>query len=373
MRLADFILRDIDRIITEWEAFAATRLPAAHTMTRLALRDHAKQILQAIAKDLSTSQTGAEQLAKSRDDAPQLLGAPETAAQTHGLMRAQSGFDINQMVSEYRALRASVLRVWFEACGSQTPHMSDVVRFNEAVDQALVESVTFYAERVEQARNLFLGMLGHDMRTPLQAIQMTATYLDRAHAGGSVSEAAARLMRSSKRVQSLLDDLVSFNRVTLGLGIPVNRQPADMAELFAQEILQLRTAHPDRRIELEVRGSTAGSWDAMCLQRMLDNLVGNALKYGRHDTPVSVIVTGQAEDMVVEVHNQGEQIDPQTLESIFDPLKRGVHRSQSEHGDTSLGLGLYISREVAKAHGGDIQVRSNQNETVFVARLLRDA
>lgn len=371
MRLADFILRDIERIIAEWEAFAATRLPAANTMTRLALRDHAKQILQAIAKDLSTSQTGAEQQAKSRDDAPQLLGAPETAAETHGLLRAQSGFDINQMVSEYRALRASVLRLWFEACESQTPHVHDIVRFNEAIDQALTESVTFYTERVEQARNLFLGMLGHDMRTPLQAIQMTAIYLARAHVGTTVSEAAARLMTSGKRMQLLLDDLVAFNRVTLGLGIPINRQPADMAELFEQEILQLRAAHPERLIELQVHGSAVGSWDAVCLQRMLDNLVGNALKYGSQDAPVRVVVAGQAEDLIVEVHNQGEQIDPQKLEGIFDPLKRGLHRGEPT-SDTGLGLGLYIARAVAKAHGGDIQVRSNQNETVFVARLLRE-
>src|SRR5262245_21652558 len=104
MRLADFILRDIESILAEWEAFASTILPAAANMSALASRDHAKQILEAVAKDLSTSQTPQAQIDKSRGRAPKLIGAPETAAQTHAVLRARSGFDINQLASEYRAL-----------------------------------------------------------------------------------------------------------------------------------------------------------------------------------------------------------------------------------------------------------------------------
>ena len=109
MRLADFILRDMEPILAAWEAFASVQLPAAKHMKSLALRDHARQILEAVAKDLSTSQSREAQTAKSLGQAPLLIGAPETAAQTHALLRAQSGFDINQLAAEYRALRASVL------------------------------------------------------------------------------------------------------------------------------------------------------------------------------------------------------------------------------------------------------------------------
>ena len=117
MRLADFILRDMEDILVEWEAFAGTLFPAAASMTPLALRDHAQQILEAVAKDLSTSQSEAS----SGRQIPgaslaNLIGAPETAAQTHAVLRAQSGFDINQLAAEYRALRASVLRLWIDAC-----------------------------------------------------------------------------------------------------------------------------------------------------------------------------------------------------------------------------------------------------------------
>jgi signal transduction histidine kinase len=101
----------------------------------------------------------------------------------HALLRARSGFDINQMVAEYRALRASVLRLWMDEGAPDSHHLDDMVRFNEAIDQAVAESVDFFSMQVDLARNLFLGMLGHDMRSPLQTIQITASYLAALNAG----------------------------------------------------------------------------------------------------------------------------------------------------------------------------------------------
>ena len=252
MRLADFILRDMESILVEWEAFASTLFPAAASMTPLALRDHAKQILEAVAKDLSTPQTKQAQADKSLGRAPKLMEAPETAAQTHAVLRARSGFDINQLAAEYRALRASVLRLWTEACQPNELNLEDVIRFNEAIDQALAESIGFFSEQVDRARNLLLGMLGHDMRNPLNAIQMTASYLAALNAGAEVSEAASRLIRSGACMKALLDDLVDFNRTKLGLGINIALANVDLAAVFADELEQLRGAHPARRLELEV-------------------------------------------------------------------------------------------------------------------------
>ncbi len=170
MRLADFIMRDMESILGQWEAFAATLLPAAANLKSLALWDHAQQILEAVAADLSSAQTTEVQRVKALGRAAKLTEASETAAQTHGHLRAHSGFEINQLVAEYRALRASVLRLWMDECQPEAPHSDDIIRFNEAIDQALAESVSFFSAQVDQARNLLLGMLGHDMRSPLQAI-----------------------------------------------------------------------------------------------------------------------------------------------------------------------------------------------------------
>jgi signal transduction histidine kinase len=161
-------------------------------MTSLALRDHAKQILEAVAIDLSTPQTKQAQIDKSLGRAPKLMEAPETAAQTHAVLRARSGFDISQLASEYRALRASVLRLWIDWPQPNNVNLEDVIRFNEAIDQALAESIGFFSEQVERGRNLLLGMLGHDMRNPLNTILMTASHLAALNARADVSEAAMR-------------------------------------------------------------------------------------------------------------------------------------------------------------------------------------
>jgi signal transduction histidine kinase len=372
MRLSDFILREMEAILAEWEAFAATQLPAAASMKPLALRDHAQHILEAVAKDLTTPQTRQAQAEKSKGRAPKMIDAPETAAQTHALLRAQSGFDINQLGAEYRALRASVMRAWMDACGAEPPHLDDIVRFNEAIDQALAESIGFFSAQVDQARNLLLGMLGHDMRSPLQAIQATASYLSALNAGAQVSEAASRLIGSGARIKGLLDDLLDFARTNLGLGINIAPTDTDAAKLFGDELEQLRAAYPDHPLELQMKGDSHGFWDGLRLQQLLGNLVVNAIKYGAPDVPVRVLAVGDKGELYFEVRNSGPAIEQATLDQLFDPLKRGPKRNGTDDDASSLGLGLYIAREIAKAHGGDIEAKSGPAETVFAVRLPRD-
>jgi signal transduction histidine kinase len=372
MRLADFIRRDMEAILAQWEAFAAAQLPAAASMKSLALRDHAQQILEAVADDIERHQTREAQAQKSKGRAPLLMDTTETAAQTHALLRARNGFNINQMAAEYRALRASVLRLWADACEPAGTDLDDMLRFNEGIDQAIAESVGFFSAQVDQARNLLLGMLGHDMRSPLHAIQVTAAYLARLNAGVEVSVAATRLIKSGARINALLDDLLDFNRTKLGLGINVVPTEVDLAEVFADELQQLRVAHPGRQLELQVNGDVRGVWDENRLHQLLGNLVLNALKYGSSDTPVRVVVTGMPGDVLFSVANRGPMIEPSTLDQLFDPLKRGLQQAGSGVDD-SLGLGLFICREIASAHGGEIGAHSDESETVFTVRLPRIA
>ncbi|MFM0224188.1 ATP-binding protein [Paraburkholderia dipogonis] len=371
MRLANFIVDHMEAILSQWEEFARTRLPAAADMKSLALRDHAQQILEAVAKDLSTSQNRGDQFEKSTGDAPRVAGAPETAAQTHALLRAQVGFDINQMVAEYRALRASVLRMWMDESNPESHLVDDIGRFNEAIDQAITESVAMFSAQADLARNLFLGMLGHDMRSPLQTIQITASYLAALNAGEKVSEAASRLIRSGTRMQALLDDMIDFNRTRLGLGINIAPTSIDLAPLAFDVLDQLQTVHPDRHVDLHVAGDCMGMWDGPRFQQLLGNLVLNALKYGAQDASVGVTLTGEGAAVLLEVRNAGAPIEPTILDRLFDPLQRGPNH-QDKNADTSLGLGLYIAREIAKAHGGEIDARSDELETVFSARLPRN-
>jgi signal transduction histidine kinase len=370
MRLADFIRNDMEAIIGGWEAFAATCLPAGARMGPSALRDHAPQILEAVAQDLTTLQSREAQADKSMGRGPQLIDAPHTAAQTHAVLRAGSGFDINQLAAEYRALRASVLRHWINACQPEEPHLNDIIRFNEAIDQALAESIAIFTDEVQQSRNLLLGMLGHDMRNPLQIILLAGRQLAESNAEPEMSETASLLIKSGNRMKSLLDDLLDFNRINLGMAIQIAPSEVDLAALFADQLQQLRAVHPHRTLQLTTAGDTRGAFDAERIQRLLENLVVNAIKYGSGDTPIIVFVEGNDTGIRFEVRNAGEPIDPTLLEQIFDPLKRG--RQDERHGaDGSLGLGLYIAREIARAHGGDIEARSENKETAFAVRVPR--
>ncbi len=371
MRLSEFIHRDIQAILSKWDAFAATQLPAAIGMDFAALRDHAVEILHAVVKDLQTPQTPAQQIRKSLGLAPRLADAPETAAETHAFLRAKSGFTINQMTAEYRALRASVLHLWAEACKPDVVNVEDMVRFNEAIDQAITESVRFFSAQLTESRNLLLGMFGHDMRGPLNVIQMSATFLGRAAAGDKISIAAARIAKSGAQLKALLDDLIDFNRTNLGLGIHIAPEQVNLAELFPDVLEQLRACYAGRVIDLQITGDAKGMWDPHRLHQLLNNLVINALKYGDQNSPVRITVDGIPERVQFSVMNQGAKIEQGAIDHIFDPLFRVQRFGNDGGGDGSLGLGLYIARLIAHAHRGEITVRSDDSETAFTVSLPR--
>lgn len=372
MRLAPFIEQNMEAILVEWEAFAKTLYPASAGMTPRALRDHARQILEAVVADLATMQTMAEQEEKSMGRAPTAWNATETAAQTHAVLRAQSGMDIIHLAAEYRALRASVLRLWDEGARPGAEEFQDVIRFNEAIDQALAESIGHFSARITRSRNLLLGMLGHDLRNPLNAIVLTAADLASLDAGEEVSEAAEVLIRSGASMKALLDDLVDFNRTKLGLGINIAVKETDLGKVCADELKQHQAAHPGRRVELTREGNVIGRWDGQRLQQVVRNLVSNAITYGVKGEPVRVAVHGDETGVRIEVANRGPVIDAATAANLFDPLNRG-DADQSDAHQEGLGLGLFIVREITRAHGGEVELKSDAEETVFTVRLPRDS
>ncbi|MEO7386877.1 MAG: sensor histidine kinase [Gammaproteobacteria bacterium] len=364
MKLADFIERDMESILSQWEAFARS-LPAGKTMDVEGLRDHAEQILKAVRKHIATLQTLDEQHSKSRGLAVP-LDAKETAAQTHALLRARWGFDINEMASEYRALRASVLRLWADACAPEPPDLSELIRFNEAIDQALCESIGHFSAEVDRARDLLLGILGHDLRNPLTSIQLTARHLQLLNAGDDVTEAAGVLIRSGASMKALLDDLTDFNRTRLGLGIRIRPTESDLGLLLEDQLQQIRASNPTREISLTSEGDLDGKWDEGRMHQIFDNLVSNALRYGAKDGRVVVKLHGSEREIVFTVENEGDKISAPTLARMFEPLVRGEEQLAS---DGNMGLGLYICREIARAHGGSIAADSTDTGTAFTVRL----
>jgi signal transduction histidine kinase len=369
MRLAAFIRANPKPIIAEWENFARSLVPAAEGMSPLSLRNHINYILDFIADDIDSSQTETEQITKSRGEKPK--GAVNSVAEIHAALRQAGGFNMDQMVSEYRALRATVTKLWVAQLSEATNQgIEDLIRFNESIDQTLTESISFYSKKLEHSRHLFLGILGHDLRNPIGAMLMSAQLTAKI---GALNEHQKMLISqvvvSADRATSILDQLLDLTRARLGSGMQIIREPMDMAFASRQLVDEMRALHPGRTFSLDISGDTGGEWDKPRIGQVLSNLISNAVQYGFKDQPIGVTIKGGLKDVQVSVHNDGVPIPRDTIRVIFDSLIRGP----SDEGEsTNLGLGLYITKEIVSAHGGTVGVTSSEkNGTTFTARLPR--
>ena len=375
MRLAQFITENLEEILLEWEAFAASILAPGQIMTSLALRDHATQILQAIAEDIEEGQSELEQAYKSKGYV-RIAESTRTAAMTHGALRYLAGFDLRQLAAEYRALRASVLRLWLKRGVSGENALYEMTRFNEAIDQALAESIANYSNEVALSRDTFLAILGHDLRSPLAAIANSSLYLRSPGLlplGGPL-DAAKRIDRSSAKMSAMIRDLLEYTRTRLGRAIPVSPQAVSMEQICALALDEIRAVHPERMFTLETSGELNGEFDSERLQQVLSNLLNNAVRRGARSHPITLSAHGEADRITVQVKNYGRRIPPDQLQVIFNPLVQIPSGLVDEDStpSTSLGLGLYIAHEIVAMHGGTMAVESSDEDgTVFSARLPR--
>ncbi|MGC5699795.1 HAMP domain-containing histidine kinase [Pseudomonas sp. NFXW11] len=373
MRLSDFIVQQVDRIVDQWEQFARSLAPDAAAMTRSDLRDHARSILLAAARDMCRAQSPGQQAARARGEGPEHSPGLDAAAACHGQLRHHVGFDLVQMTAEFRHLRACVIRLWVAEAQSQGPDsLQDMIRFNEAIDEALAESTAAYAEQVSRSRDIFLAILGHDLRTPLQAVSMSTEMLARKLALDAEAQAyVARIKSGTRHMAAMVSDLLEFVRSRLGNGLPIDPAPMDLASAAKAAMDEACAGQPECTPLLSFDGDSHGIWDRARIEQMLQNLIGNALQHGGSQRSVSLSISGTAEQVLLTVHNQGPPIPAAALGSLFDPL---VRSSEEELGttSTSLGLGLFIVKEVVDAHQGSIEVSSNASEgTTFTVVLPR--
>lgn len=388
MRLSEFILANIEAILTEWDAFARSLSPGA-TMTIVALRDDAESILLATARDMQNRQSLQQQESKSKGEG----GAGGTASDRldnasdlHGVDRVGWGFHITEVVSEYRALRACVLRLWRESVPqADLNDVDDITRFNESLDQSLAHGVDSYSKRIDESRQMFLAILSHDLRNPLNTIRMAAEVVSLEHKNPATADAISVIRRNTDAMTRLIGDLIDFSSSGLGRAMPLNRGPVDLEALCGEVIGSFRTLHPDRSLRLHSEGDVNGVWDAGRIRQVISNLMGNAIQYGSPEAPIDLSVASEGtasagsglggSTVVLSVHNAGVPIPPDLLPTIFDPLKRYATReSAAERSPGSIGLGLYIVREIVVAKGGTVEVASTAEEgttfTVHIPRFL---
>lgn len=370
-RLPSFIIQHLEEILVEWESFARTVSPAAATMDSLALRDHAKQMLEAIAQDITTSQSHQQQALKSKGLGPIFHGTA-TAAASHGILRHAVGFDLQQLVAEFRALRATVLRLWIAKESYGDPGSAyEMARFNEAVDQALAESVESYSKELSLSRDTFLAILGHDLRSPLGALANALQLLSQPKGAAGTAEALEVGKRSVSAMSAMIGDLLEYTRTRLGKGIPVTLAPGNLETVCKQAINEISLVFPQTSFRFESGGTLDGSFDSARIHQLVSNLLNNAVQQGKRGAPVTLVARGEGDTLRLLVRNQGQPLSAEALQVIFDPLVQiPDEASDPNRYATNLGLGLFIAREIAIAHGGTIAAESSaQAGTTFSVEL----
>jgi signal transduction histidine kinase len=368
MRLSEFIRQNLEGILQQWEDFARSLKPEV-AMSIDALRDDAEQMLRFIMADIESEQTQNQELAKATGRGPATPLGTLSAAHEHGISRAVERFSLIELVSEYRALRASVTRMWIEAEPLTHDTVAQLVRFNEAMDQILAEGVAKFTERMDRDADLFTASVGHDLANPVDAVTTSVHLLAASHTLSANERAAVRrITRAASRLSGMLDDLRDFTRTRLGGLVRIDRELCDVGDLVRDIVDELTAIYVGRKLVAECRGDLAAHVDVRRVSQMVSNLVANALQHGGETTRVTVSVHGDADTVTIDVHNTEAVIEPQRLRRLFEPLSR----LPADTDRSRLGLGLYIVQQIAFAHNGTINVTSTDTTgTRFTVRLPR--
>ena len=375
MRLSAFIEQHKESIVQSWEDFARTITPSALTMDSKGLRDHIGLILDTIIVDLDTAQSPREQSEKSWGEAPE-ANVP-SHAQAHAADRLASGYTVVQLISEFRAMRASVLRLW--AANSPAVVWSDagdVTRFNEAVDQALAESVMRYIFLVESAiqvqkmaetelrqsnqhKDNFLAMLAHELRNPLAPIRIAAQLLSTSPGNDVlVRQVSAIINRQMSHLTHIVDDLLDVSRLTRGM-VELRTEPLNVKQIVSSAVEQAQALIEAHHHQLILKlGSTPAfvEGDKTRLVQVLSNLLNNAAKYTPPHGEIVLSLEAREGQAHLTVSDNGSGIAPGLLPHIFELFTQAERTPDRTQG--GLGLGLALVKNIIALHGGKVEAKS---------------
>jgi signal transduction histidine kinase/ActR/RegA family two-component response regulator len=382
MRLDDFIEQNIEEILVQWEAFAR-KLWRGGATDPATLRDHADHILRATVRDMRSSQSEAQQFAKSqgRGENGPSSDSVDLASDLHAVQRFESGFYLAELVAEYRALRASVIHLWRDSGPAPDRNdLDDLTRFHESIDQSLavaIEGYMGYADRLRErllaneqaaraeaeianrAKDAFLATLSHELRTPLSAIGGWAYILGADGVTQDEIRQGSEVIRRNVAAQSkLIEDVLDVSRIISGkLRLVISR--CDLTHAIAAAIDATRAAADAKGItidtELDPEASTADC-DFDRMQQVVWNLLSNAVKFTPTGGRITIALAREGDTLVIRVADTGMGIDPEFLPQVFERFRQADGGSRRQF--TGLGLGLSIVKELVELHGGTVEAAS---------------
>lgn len=323
-------------ISDKWELRVREDVPALRPLDSSALCDHLAELLEALARWVEGDSAGAK-------------GGFDALAEGHAVQRLGYGYDLATLTHEYSLLRSVLIRDCL-ATAIEDASREALARLNEGLDEAILQAVRRYARGRDEVRDRFIGILAHDLRNPLNTIAIAADrlLLQSQGADARIGRVASTIARSTDRMGRMIEQVIQVAREHLGGGIPVTLTPGDLGEICREAVDELVTGHPGRDIVLETSGDLEGFWDHDRIVQAMSNLVGNALQHGAD--PIRVTVTEASDRQSIEstVSNAGRAPTNDEIAAMFDPFRATSARKGG------LGLGLYIVRAIARAHGAQI-------------------
>ncbi|WP_441287688.1 ATP-binding protein [Sorangium sp. KYC3313] len=366
-----------EEIIRLWIARLRSepKIPRTCELTDDELRDYTPKLLDDLIDSLAQSaQPGAPERASGTE-----IGSSESA-KVHVSHRIAEGYTLAEELRELGVLRAVIV----DLCAREGVVLggAEAQLVHSALDEVMITAAVEY-ERASSAdlrrdvtlHELFIAVLGHDLRNPLSAIRFaTATLLKREDVTTAVARLAQRIAASNERAVRMVGELLDLTRIRSHRGLPVEPELVDLRAICQRVAEEIELAHPEHTIRFTAHGDGRGKWDPGRIEQLLSNLIGNAVDYSPPEEPVQVELRGHKNVVVIEVTNRGPPIPPEMLPVLFDPFRRGEQSQRVVQRSKGLGLGLFIVKSIVDAHGGSIQATSTQEEgTTFRVKLPRSS
>jgi signal transduction histidine kinase len=368
-------------ILTEWSQLVRqdAEIPQSQQLNDAELLNHLSVLFDRIVMALRQFRAEGQDARTAGEDTVR----PDEL-ETNVEMRLSRGYTLAEAIKEHMHLR----NVLVDHLTADDAHAAqDALRLvHSALDRAVFSLGQAWEkqamERADQAeawRERFIGILGHDLRNPLSAIKMSAELVLRFgdaqehRLRAAVTKYLSRIVNNADRMNRMIADILDFACSRSGSSLPINPQETDLQEVVETVIDDLQVTHPERRFSQRVSGDVTGLWDRDRIFQVVANLVTNAVTYSPENTPVDIELVDMGADVQLTVHNGGPAIADAEMRWIFDPFKRGKQADAGQR-KKGMGLGLYIVKSIATAHGGTIGVASSDEAgTTFTVRLPRRA
>ena len=349
-----------EKILRLWEERCLKEVPSAGTGTFLALRDSLPLYLDNLSEALATNRRMDFKSVFARDEESTRIG------KMHGADRASNrSYILTEVIFEYHILR----EVIFDVLENDAPlpaTQRDIVL--DSIEQAVNDAAVEFSEVHADIQQKFINTLTHDLKNPITAAKTNADIiLKRSDVPEPVIKSAKRINSSLHRLTAMIHDLLDASRIRAGEPLTLQVAQGDLDSMIREVVDEMSIIHGDRFI-VDSKGPVEGKWDHDALRRAVENLVGNAVKYGASDTPITITLRSRKAAVELTVHNEGHPISEAEIPLLFQIYRRS--RSVQEGTKTGWGLGLTLVKGVVDAHKGKVRVESEEGKgTSFILEI----